>query len=437
MADGKGGNLLDIIAPQTMMSLEALKKLRRDNMQEADKQSAIKSFINTIGQEPKALGAPVGSMALPATEFNAAVPGRFPEAPQSSTSALPGTQFNNMVGGRYNANDLPDILKQFAMTRAGLLGRAFPEEIAKSMLPKPPKIGFAPAGSQPIDENTGLPIGSRIPEKPPEGFNYDGTILPGYLDFLKKKSEATRDPLEQKKILAEINKIQKETENIGATEWEPMTESEKQARGLDINTPFKINRKTGNYELVSTGTRFNNDQNKAAGYANTMAEAEGALGAITEDGPNGTKVPYRPNQAISSLENRYIVGPAIRTFASKEYKTYKQKAMDWTLALLRFESGANVPDSEAEKYWTTYFPQPGDGDQVIKAKAASRAEKLKGVIAASGGAFDNLRKNAPTTQDQTQKSQVKPKDAPADAKQAPDGNWYSPDPLRPGKYVKW
>ena len=31
----------------------------------------------------------------------------------------------------------------------------------------------------------------------------------------------------------------------------------------------------------------------------------------------------------------------------------------------------------------------------------------------------------------------KPANAPADAKQAPDGEWYSPDPKRPGKYLKW
>jgi hypothetical protein len=34
-------------------------------------------------------------------------------------------------------------------------------------------------------------------------------------------------------------------------------------------------------------------------------------------------------------------------------------------------------------------------------------------------------------------SAAKPANAPADAKQAPDGNWYSPDPARPGKYLKW
>jgi hypothetical protein len=31
----------------------------------------------------------------------------------------------------------------------------------------------------------------------------------------------------------------------------------------------------------------------------------------------------------------------------------------------------------------------------------------------------------------------KPPSAPAEARQAADGNWYSPDPKRPGKYLKW
>lgn len=31
----------------------------------------------------------------------------------------------------------------------------------------------------------------------------------------------------------------------------------------------------------------------------------------------------------------------------------------------------------------------------------------------------------------------KPAGAPENARQAPDGNWYSPDPKRPGKYLKW
>jgi hypothetical protein len=32
---------------------------------------------------------------------------------------------------------------------------------------------------------------------------------------------------------------------------------------------------------------------------------------------------------------------------------------------------------------------------------------------------------------------VRPPGAPQDARQAPDGEWYSPDPNRPGKYLKW
>lgn len=38
---------------------------------------------------------------------------------------------------------------------------------------------------------------------------------------------------------------------------------------------------------------------------------------------------------------------------------------------------------------------------------------------------------------QTQQAAQPPAGAPADARQAPDGNWYSPDPNREGKYLNW
>lgn len=183
------------------------------------------------------------------------------------------------------------------------------------------------------------------------------------------------------------------TENVA--QWRPMTEPEKRERNLDPNSPYKIDARTGNYELVSTGTKFNNDQNKAAGYANTMADAEDRLAAIGANDSAGNFVPFDPTSKFEAARG------VSNITASPEYQQYKQAAMDWTLALLRHESGANVPDSEAEKYWTTYFPQVGDSEAAINQKAASRASKMRGVVSASGGAFDSIRKSAPVSRGAT------------------------------------
>lgn len=218
-----------------------------------------------------------------------------------------------------------------------------------------------------------------------------------------------------------------DTSNVA--QWRPMTDAEKRERNLDANAPYKIDGRTGNYELVSTGTKFNNDQNKAAGYANTMADAEARLGEIGTTDAGGKFKQYIPTSPMAAL------GGISNVTSSKEYQQYKQGAMDWTLALLRHESGANVPDTEAEKYWTTYFPQLGDSDAVIKQKADARASKMRGVVASSGGAFESVRKMAPA--EAAAPRNERPKDAPENARQAKNGKWYAPDPLRPGKYVEY
>lgn len=41
------------------------------------------------------------------------------------------------------------------------------------------------------------------------------------------------------------------------------------------------------------------------------------------------------------------------------------------------------------------------------------------------------------TQPTTEPTEQRPTNAPTDAKKAADGHWYSPDPQRPGKFVRW
>jgi hypothetical protein len=50
---------------------------------------------------------------------------------------------------------------------------------------------------------------------------------------------------------------------------------------------------------------------------------------------------------------------------------------------------------------------------------------------------DAFKAGKPTSEATTKPAAQKPATAPASAKQADDGNWYAPDPKRPGKYLMW
>ena len=78
---------------------------------------------------------------------------------------------------------------------------------------------------------------------------------------------------------------------------------------------------------------------------------------------------------------------------------------------------------------------PGD---MLKAerewKNSGIREKIyKDTVTSFGGKKEEAKKPEAAAP----KTSQKPAGAPADAKLAPDGHWYSPDPKRPGKYLKW
>lgn len=56
----------------------------------------------------------------------------------------------------------------------------------------------------------------------------------------------------------------------------------------------------------------------------------------------------------------------------------------WIESFLRDASGAAIPDSEREAYGRIYFPRPGDTDDVVKNKAALRAQKMDSARIAAG-----------------------------------------------------
>lgn len=124
----------------------------------------------------------------------------------------------------------------------------------------------------------------------------------------------------------------------------------------------------------ATNIDFNQNQGVAAGFADRMASANAILSdpkllpAMTD--------PVKPALGAIPGAGNYLVGP--------EYQSAEQAQRDFVNAILRRESGAVISPSEFENAKKQYFPQPGDGPDVIRQKADNRRIAIEGVQRAAG-----------------------------------------------------
>ena len=105
--------------------------------------------------------------------------------------------------------------------------------------------------------------------------------------------------------------------------------------------------------------------------------------------------------------------------------------------VLHDRSGAAVTNTEGSRL-LPFIPTPSDDYNAAKDKltrmrkyAAEEQDALKATYSKEQGFkdFPNLPARAGVNKP--------PVGAPPEAKKAPDGKWYSPDPSRPGKYLQW
>jgi hypothetical protein len=71
-------------------------------------------------------------------------------------------------------------------------------------------------------------------------------------------------------------------------------------------------------------------------------------------------------------------------FASQDKKAYDASKNNWLAAVLRLESGSAINDPEYIKYDKQYFPQAGDGKDVINQKKLMRAQETQSMIGTIG-----------------------------------------------------
>lgn len=140
---------------------------------------------------------------------------------------------------------------------------------------------------------------------------------------------------------------------------------------------------------------MNENQGKAIGFAVSARQAEGFMPK------NGTDVALaRLNDWTRNFKNDDIVSDKLNEIKDPVARQVAQAEMQWVANVLRGESGAAIAFSEYKNAGQTYFPRPGDPDELLKTKKLAREQKVQNLLIASGpqGAkyWENLGYEIPT-----------------------------------------
>jgi hypothetical protein len=164
--------------------------------------------------------------------------------------------------------------------------------------------------------------------------------------------------------------------------------------------PYKAtwNQETQSYERVG-GVKARSGMQLTTNPDGTVSLTEGPLSnrpKLTEGEAKNAGFLERVNKSSqvldalegqgTSLYNKTIGNiPVVGNYArSQDAQKYDQAKRDFVNAVLRRESGAVISDQEFANAEQQYFPQPGDGPEVIAQKRANREAARKGLDIGSG-----------------------------------------------------
>lgn len=177
-----------------------------------------------------------------------------------------------------------------------------------------------------------------------------------------------------------------------------LVRAEPNGRSSVINPPGLETQPTNPY---STGKSTTEPQAKDQVYASRAFGAEKIL--------RSTEAAATDLQQ-KGLSNVPLVGNYL---VSKEFQNSDQAQRDFVNAILRRESGAAINKDEFVNARKQYFPQPGDGPEVIAQKRMNRQTAIEGIAGGGGpnyqppatfgpnGELIERKKGAPATQQQT------------------------------------
>ena len=158
-----------------------------------------------------------------------------------------------------------------------------------------------------------------------------------------------------------------------------LSKGEAEGMGLDGAETWWLDPQTGPKKLGA----ISDTQRAASGFAVRMNSASKIINSLETSGG------FDPTAASEHVEKvlPFSLGDNISNFfKSPQGQQYRQAAMNWIRANLRKESGAVISQEEFAEEFRTYFPQPGDGPDVVIQKRRAR-EDVERNMKKQGGQF--------------------------------------------------
>lgn len=138
--------------------------------------------------------------------------------------------------------------------------------------------------------------------------------------------------------------------------------------------------------------KFNEGEGKAAGFADRMLQSEAVLRS-TNGKPDSTAwihdqgADFNQTQLSAARSAPFGIGRIANYGISEDRQKYNQAQEDFIIAQLRRESGAAISPDEFTKAQRQYFPAPGDTQEIINQKAATRRAAVEAMGREGGRSY--------------------------------------------------
>jgi len=142
--------------------------------------------------------------------------------------------------------------------------------------------------------------------------------------------------------------------------------------------------------VSAKGPKITEGQRRSASLAYRALEGNNRLNDLGKEGIYGPSTPY------DSLFKRDKNGLTTMVLKSDQDRRYMQAFKEFIAPILRYDSGAAVPDSEVESYMQTYGNKFEDSTKVRWQKAQGRAAAIKSLVGPARVAYEDAYGETPS-----------------------------------------